>query len=318
MASPYKTGHEPVLAAELVAGLDVRPGGRYVDCTLGAGGHAAAVLETSGPEGRLLGIDADEDAIELARERLRSYGRASIFAQGNFRDLHDLCANHDFLDADGVYFDLGLSSMQLEAAGRGFSFLKEGPLDMRFSKTGPVSGSDVVNSYAVDELAGVLRRYGQERKSRLIARRIAARRPIETTTELASIVAGAYPPGRHRIHPATRTFQALRICVNDELAGIEQALESTVDVLKPEGRVAVISYHSLEDRIVKNFFRDRSADFAHVPGAPGGGHPLTPSLEVVTRRAVTPSAAETERNPRSRSAKLRVARKLAARGGRCG
>ncbi len=318
MASLDETGHEPVLAAELVAGLDVRPGGRYVDCTLGAGGHAAAVLEASGPDGRLLGIDADEDALALAGERLRAYGRALTLTQGNFRDLRGLCANHDFLDADGVYFDLGLSSMQLEAAERGFSFLKEGPLDMRFSKAGPVSGRDVVNTYPVDELAGVLRRYGEERKSRLIARRIAARRPIETTTELARIVAGAYPPGRHRIHPATRTFQALRICVNDELTGIEQALEGTVDVLKPEGRVAVISYHSLEDRIVKNFFRDRSADFAHVPRAPGGGHPLTPSLAVVTRRAVVTSAAETARNPRSRSAKLRIARKLAVQGSRCG
>ena len=317
MASPHKTGHEPVLVAELVAGLAVRPGGRYVDCTLGGGGHAAAVLEATGPGGHLLGIDADEDALALARERLTPYNPSPTFAQGNFRDLHDLCANHGFLDADGVYFDLGLSSMQLEAAHRGFSFLKEGPLDMRFSKAGPVSGKDVVNTYAVDELAGVLRQYGQERKSRLIARRIAARRPIETTTELASIVAGAYPPGRHRIHPATRTFQALRICVNDELTGIQQALEGTVDVLKPEGRVAVISYHSLEDRIVKNFFRDRSADFAHVPGAPGGGHPLTPSLEVLTRRAIVPSVSEKSRNPRSRSAKLRVARKLAARGGLC-
>ena len=318
MAIPKKTGHEPVLVAELVAGLGVRPGGRYVDCTLGGGGHAAAVLEASSPGGRLLGIDADEDALGLAGEWLRPYGRALTLAQGNFRDLRGLCSDHGLLDADGVYFDLGLSSMQLEAADRGFSFQKEGPLDMRFSKAGTVSGSDVVNDYAVDELADVLRRYGQERKSRLIARRIASRRPIETTTDLARIVAGAYPPGRHRIHPATRTFQALRICVNDELTGIAQALEDTVDVLKPEGRVAVISYHSLEDRIVKNFFRDRSADFAHVPGAPGGGHPLTPSLAVVTRRAVVPTAAETARNPRSRSAKLRVARKLGARGDRCG
>ncbi len=309
MSSRERRPHEPVLAAELVAGLDVKAGGRYVDCTLGAGGHAMAVLAASAPSGRLLGIDTDESALTLATKCLQAQAPSLQTVRGNFADVRDISTSKDFLDVDGVYFDLGLSSMQLDSADRGFSFSMEGPLDMRFSARQSMTGRDVVNSYPVDQLAGVLWKYGEERKSRTIARRIVARRPVETTTELASIVAAAYPKGHHRIHPATRTFQALRMCVNDELKSIEEALRGTVDVLKPAGRVAVISYHSLEDRIVKRWFRDESASFVHVPNAPGGGHERVPSLEVITRRIIRPSKVEVTRNPRSRSAKLRIAKK---------
>jgi 16S rRNA (cytosine1402-N4)-methyltransferase len=299
--------HVPVMAAELVAALDVVPGGTYVDCTTDGGGHASAVLEASAPGGRLLGIDADPRAVESAERRLAPWKGAFELVNENFSHLAEICTAQGFSSVNGVYFDLGLSTPQLEEADRGFSFQREAALDMRFSDRQEMTASDIVNTYPVDELARVLWTYGEERRSRSIARRIVSHRPVRTTTELAELVRRSIPGGRQRIHPATRTFQALRICVNEELASLEAALKQTLEVLGHGGRIVVLSYHSLEDRLVKQWFRQESIDCLCPPQVPVCvcGHKTT--LGLVTKRVVTPSADEIAINPRSRSAKLRAA-----------
>ncbi|HID87122.1 MAG TPA: 16S rRNA (cytosine(1402)-N(4))-methyltransferase RsmH [Anaerolineae bacterium] len=298
--------HTPVLYQEVIAGLQPRPGGRYIDATVGGGGHARGLLEGSSPDGRLLGIDADPMAIALARQSLAEYGERVILVNGNFAHLKEIAASHGFCPVDGILLDLGLSSFQLERAERGFSFQLEGPLDMRYDPQQGRTAADLVNTLPEDQLADILWRYGEEPRARRIARAIVAHRPIRTTTELAEIVQRTVPR-RRRIHPATRTFLALRIAVNEELDALARALPQAVELLAPGGRLAVISFHSLEDRIVKEFFRDQARGCICPPDVPVCVCHHQPTLEVLTKKPIRPSEAEVRRNPRSRSARLRLA-----------
>lgn len=300
--------HIPVLFHEVLAGLQVKPGGHYIDGTVGAGGHAWGILRASGPDGLLLGIDADPAAIAVARQRLAEFGPRVTLVEGNFADLREIAVRHGFQLVNGLILDLGLSSMQLDDGSRGFSFQKEGPLDMRFSGQGPTA-ADLINRLDEKELSDLLKRYGEERRARRVARAIVAHRPLTTTTELADTVARAVGR-RGRIHPATRTFQALRIAVNKELDALAQALTQALDILAPGGRLAVISFHSLEDRLVKEFFREHSQDCVCPPEAPICTCHQRAALQVLTRKPIRPSVEERERNRRSRSAKLRLACRL--------
>ena len=302
--------HTPVLTEEVINLLAVQRGGRYVDCTLGSGGHSRAILEASAPGGVLLGLDADPAAVQLATEALSNFAGSVRFVNANFRDLRDICDQYDFEPVHGVLFDLGLSSLQLASADRGFSFQAEAPLDMRFGPDQTLTAADIVNEYSETDLANVIWQYGEERVSRRIARRIVAARPISSTTELAGIVARAVPGGRKRIHPATRTFQALRIAVNDELTAIAEALDQAEGVLGSGGRIVVISFHSLEDRIVKQFMQRQSRDCICPPEIPVCSCDHKATLKVLTKRPVKPGDAEVSTNPRSRRARLRAAERL--------
>jgi len=306
--------HISVLEHAVLDGLQIRAGGCYIDGTVGAGGHAEGILRAGAPDGRLLGLDADPAALAICRERLAPFGKRVTLVHGNFADLATLAQAHGFVPADGILLDLGLSSMELAAPERGFSFQHAGPLDMRFDPHGPVTAADLVNGLSERELADLIYRYGEEPASRAIARAIVAARPVRSTTELAAIVAQAVRR-RGKIHPATRTFQALRIAVNDELHVLEQALTAALQVLKSGGvekggRLAVISFHSLEDRIVKQFFARESKDCLCPPETLvcTCGHKAT--LALVTRKPIVPTADEIMQNPRSRSAKLRIAARL--------
>jgi 16S rRNA (cytosine1402-N4)-methyltransferase len=300
-------GHEPVMLEECMDALKVQRGGRYVDCTVGGGGHAVAIMEESSPGGQLIGIDADPHALKVARERLKPYGKDVILVNENFKYLENICTRYGFSPVNGVFFDLGLSSLQLEDAGRGFSFRYDAPLDMRFSDKQALTAADIVNTYPEPELAQILDRYGEEWRSRQIARRIVERRPLRTTLELAQVVEQAAGRARGRIHPATKTFQALRIAVNHELENLELALEQAVNLLGNGGRIVVISFHSLEDRLVKGFFRREAQWCICPPGMPACicGH--TPRLKVLSKKVFRPSPVEVQTNPRSRSARMRVA-----------
>ncbi len=288
--------HVPVMVTEAMEALKVHPGGRYVDCTLGAGGHARAILERNQPEGSLLGIDADPVALEAAGRTLSGFGAAVVLAQANFSGLGQVCREHGFAANDGILFDLGVSSMQLDTAERGFSFQREAPLDMRFDSGAGPSAADIVNYYSEQELARILWEYGEERYSRQIAHRIVQQRPILSTLRLAHIVQQVLGSRRGRIHPATRTFMALRIAVNRELENLRAALEQSAGLLRSGGRLVVISYHSLEDRIVKQFMRAEATE--HV-------------FALISRKVIRPTSTELRSNPRSRSARLRVAECLA-------
>lgn len=303
--------HVPVLLREVIEALRVRPGGRYIDGTVGLGGHAAAILEASAPDGALLGIDADPDALAIARKRLARFGPRVRLVQGNFRDVAEIAAREGFRPVAGVLLDLGVSSYQLGPLGRGFAFSVDQPLDMRMDPSLPISARDIVNSYSEEELADLIYRYGEERRSRAIARAIVRARPVTTTGQLARIVEQAVGRAEQRIHPATRTFQALRIVVNRELDSLAAAVRAAHDLLEaPGGRLVVISYHSLEDRIVKEFIRQASRDCICPPALPTCvcGHRAT--LREVTRRPIRPSPAEVATNPRARSARMRVAERL--------
>jgi len=290
-ALPSKA-HVPVMVAEAMEALNVHPGGRYVDCTLGAGGHARAILERIQPEGRLLGIDADSVALETAALFLSDFKSAVVLAQSNFAELGQVCREQGFDANDGILFDLGVSSMQLDIADRGFSFQREAPLDMRFDTTSGPSAADIVNHYSEQELARILWEYGEERYSRQIAHRIVEQRPILSTLRLAHLVQQVLGSRRGRIHPATRTFMALRIAVNRELESLKVALDQSKSLLRTGGRLVVISYHSLEDRIVKQFMRAEAAEHA---------------FSLIAKKVIRPTSTELRSNPRSRSARLRVA-----------
>ena len=282
--------HIPVLLEETLQFLDPKPGGRFIDATLGAGGHARAILERTAPDGRLLAIDRDESAIESARQNLEAFGSRLQIVHANFRDIASIAEHYGFAGADGVLADIGLSSMLVDDASRGFSFMREGKLDMRMDRSQELSAWDVVNTYSEKEIADILFQFGEERRSRAIARSIVKFRPLELTTDLVRAIERVMGAPRYgQIHPATRTFQALRIFVNDELGSLEGFLDGAMTVVRPGGRVAVITFHSLEDRIVKNKFRAPVIE----------GKPLT-------KKVVTASDSERQRNPRSRSAKLRV------------
>jgi 16S rRNA (cytosine1402-N4)-methyltransferase len=304
------SAHIPVLFQAVLSALAPQPGGRFIDATVGAGGHAAGVLAATAPHGQLLGLDRDPAALAVARERLSTYGERVRLVQASFADLAAIARAQGFVAVDGILFDLGLSSLQLADPSRGFSFQAEGPLDMRFEPTQDLTAADLVNELPVDDLAELLYQYGEERESRRIARAIVQARPIRTTRQLAAVVARAVGGRRGRIHPATRTFQALRIAVNDELAQLQAALPQAVALLRPGGRLAVITFHSLEDRIVKEFMRRESRDCICAPGLPVCVCGHTASLRLITRKPITPSAEEVQANPRSRSAKLRVAEKV--------
>jgi 16S rRNA (cytosine1402-N4)-methyltransferase len=286
--------HVPVLQEEVIALLRPRPRGRYLDATIGLGGHAEAILRASAPTGVILGIDRDAEALALARTRLASFGARLILRQGRYETLAQWIKPVERFD--GILFDLGASSLQLDAADRGFSFGHEGPLDMRMDRGAGTTAAELLRRLSERELADLIFEWGEERWSRRIARAIATarrERPIATTTDLAAIVARSIPRRlwpRH-IHPATRTFQAIRIAVNEELVGLGGALEDAARLLAPGGRVAVISFHSLEDRIVKQTWRRLEAEW---------------DLKILTKRPLTPGAAEEAANPRSRSAKLRA------------
>ncbi len=299
--------HIPVLLEETLRALSVKPGGRYIDCTLGGGGHAAAILEQSTPGGQFLGIDADSEAIRVASERLEDYHKSILLINENFANLQTICIKYNFQPVHGILFDLGLSSLQLGDYSRGFSFQEEGPLDMRLSPDQQITAADIINHYSEAELAGIIRRYGEESTSRQIARGIVKERPIETTLKLAKVIEQASGGRKGKIHPATKTFQALRIAVNHELDNLDSALKQAVNLLGFGGRLVVISYHSLEDRIVKLFMRQESQDCICPRGAPACVCTHSASLRLVNRRVITPSTHEIEFNPRSRSAKLRAA-----------
>jgi len=302
--------HIPVLLEETIKALAVQPGGRYIDCTLGGGGHAAAILDHSSPGGQLLGIDADPEAIKIAQARLEAYGGSTLLVNENFVNLQAICFKHDFLPVNGILFDLGLSSLQLNSNGHGFSFQHEAPLDMRLNPSQEVTAADILNTLPENELEHLIRVYGEERYSHRIAHHIVKARPITTTIQLARMIEQAVSGKRGRIHPATRTFQALRIAVNRELEHLEAALKQAINLLGFEGRLVVISYHSLEDRIVKQFMQRESRGCICPPGTPTCicGH--TASLRLIKKKAIAPSLAEVQKNPRSRSAKLRVAERL--------
>ncbi len=279
--------HRPVLIEQVIAFLAPRSGGHFIDGTVGAGGHAAAILERTGPDGRLLAIDRDPAALELARARLADYAGRVVFRHANFSDVAAVAGEERFRDVNGVVADLGVSSMMLDDAHRGFSFRQDGPLDMRMDPSQSVTASDIVNRAGETELADIIYRYGEERRSRRIARAIVRARPHRGTRDLAGAIESVSGGGRRgRIHPATRTFLALRVAVNRELDHLEAFLDGVPALLAGGARLAVISFHSLEDRIVK--------------------HRMRAIGRVVNRKVVRPDESERMANPRSRSAKLRV------------
>lgn len=301
--------HAPVLLAEVLTGLAVRPGGRYIDGTLGLGGHAAAVLEASAPDGMVLGIDADPEARSLATRRLEAFGERVRVVGGNARQIERLCREVGWDTVDGALLDLGVSSLQLGSQARGFSFQHDGPLDMRMDPTTPLTAGEIVNTWEGERIARVIWEYGEEPRSRRIARAIIAARPLSSTLELASVVARAIG-SRGRTHPATRTFQALRIAINDEVGALAAALVGAVALLRPGGRLAVISFHSGEDRIVKEFLRRESRDCLCRPEMPTCTCGHRARVTLINRHVITPTAQEQRQNPRSRSARLRVAERL--------
>src|ERR1051325_1299965 len=259
------TPHVSVLYQEIIHALQPTSGGRYVDGTLGAGGHARGILEASAPDGQLLGLDVDPQALAIARRTLAPYESRIHLAQASYTTLAVQLKNLHWDSVDGIVLDLGASSMQFDTAERGFSFLQDAPLDMRFGPHSVQTAADIVNSYTERELADLLYEYGEERDSRKLARAIVKARPLHTTRELVAVIEAVSPRRGDRVHPATRTFQALRIAVNEELSSIETVLPQAVTSLKVGGRVAVISFHSLEDRIVKDFFREQSKDLINPP-----------------------------------------------------
>ncbi len=302
--------HISVLFEEVVDALRVRPGGTYVDGTLGAAGHAERVLELSTPDGRLLGLDADPEALELARTRLAPFGDRAVLHHSNYRHMLQVCKDLGFLGADGVLLDLGLSSMQLDLWDRGFSFRRDDPLDMRFDPTRGATAAELIEQLPEQDLARVIWEFGEEPASRRIARALKAAPEVSTSGQLAEIVAASVGRPRGRTHPATRTFQALRMLVNDELEALREGLSGAVEALGVGGRLVVISFHSLEDRIVKGFMREQSVECVCPPRAPVCTCDHVPTLRLVNRKAGKPEQDETRANPRSRSARLRVAEKL--------
>jgi 16S rRNA (cytosine1402-N4)-methyltransferase len=302
--------HLPVLYKEIIHALQPKGGGHYVDGTLGAGGHARGILEACAPDGQLLGLDVDPQALAVARENLAPYEHRIHLAQASYTTLSSQLKNLQWDSVDGIVFDLGASSMQFDTAERGFSFMQDAPLDMRFGPHAVQTAADIVNRYSERELADLIYEYGEERDSRKIARAIVKARPLHTTRELVAAIEAVSPRRGDRIHPATKTFQALRIAVNDELSSIESVLPQAVASLKSEGRLAVISFHSLEDRMVKEFFRSQSKDFVNPPYERIYEEERKATLKEVNRKPITPSEEETKNNPRARSAKLRIAEKI--------
>lgn len=302
--------HSPVLYQLSIEILQPENSGRYVDGTLGAGGHAKGILENSQPDGQLLGLDVDDQALEIAKDFLASYRKRATIQKGSYAEIDVHIQQLGWGCVDGIILDLGLSSMQLDTAERGFSFIKEAPLDMRFDQAAGIPAEEILNTWDEQALADIIWKFGEEPKSRQIAREIVRQRPIRTTGELADLVLKAYKGRRGKVHPATLTFQAIRMTVNHELETLEKGLENSVGALCRTGRLAVISFHSLEDRLVKQFFQRESRDCICPPGQPvcTCGHKA--SVRILTKKPLTPDKEEIEVNPRSRSAKLRAVEKI--------
>jgi 16S rRNA (cytosine1402-N4)-methyltransferase len=305
--------HHPVLLRETIEFLAVERGGLFVDCTVGLGGHSEAILQTRF-DAQVLGIDRDEEALELARKRLAKFGGRFRAVHADFRELTRVLATAKVEAVRGILADLGVSSLQLDSPSRGFSFRHEAPLDMRLDQSSGETAAELLGRLSEVEIARLIFEYGEERHSRRIARRIVGRRevgqPIQTTTELAALVERAIGGKQRRIHPATRTFQALRIAVNRELEGLDRFVVDAIDSLEPHGRLAVISFHSLEDRIIKRTLLKLSGRCQCPPRTPQCSCGARKAIEIMTRRPVTPNQIEIDENPRARSAKLRVAAKL--------
>jgi 16S rRNA (cytosine1402-N4)-methyltransferase len=302
--------HKPVLYQEIIHALQPRSGGRYVDGTLGAGGHARGILEACAPDGQLLGLDVDPQALAIARETLAPYEGRVHLAQASHITLDEQLASLRWDGVDGIILDLGASSMQFDNPERGFSFMQDGPLDMRFGINVTMRAEEIVNTFDEKELTEIIFKYGEDRDARRIARAIVNSRPLHTTGQLVAAIEKASPRRGDRVHPATQTFQALRIVVNDELAAVETTLPQAVASLKTGGRCAVISFHSLEDRIVKEFFRGQSRDLINPPYERIYEVERGAVVKLVNKKPILPSAEEMKDNPRSRSAKLRVIEKL--------
>ncbi|MBR3692199.1 MAG: 16S rRNA (cytosine(1402)-N(4))-methyltransferase RsmH [Clostridia bacterium] len=306
--------HTSVLLEECLEGLNIRPDGVYVDCTLGGGGHSFHIAQRLGPGGRLIGIDRDDDALRAAGERLSPYADRFTPVKSNFSDVKAVLADLG-LKADGILFDLGVSSFQLDEPERGFSYMQDAPLDMRMDRSTGATAADLVNSYDEHAIADILWRYGEERYSRQIARAIVRARalaPIATTGQLCEIIKSAMPPQalREKQHPAKRSFQAIRIAVNGELSAVEEALRDLWKSLNPGGRICVITFHSLEDRITKEAFAEMARGCTCPPQFPvcvcGG----KPKVKLIAKKPILPTEKELETNPRARSAKLRIAEVL--------
>jgi len=302
--------HQPVLYQQVLDALEPTSGSVYLDGTLGAGGHAFGILTASTPDGKLLGLDVDPEALAIARQRLFAFKERTVIKQASYRLAPEILNNLEWDQVQGILLDLGVSSMQIDRPERGFSFMSEGPLDMRFNQEIGLSAADLVNTLGESEIADILYEFGEERYSRRIAGAIVKARPIHTTRDLAQVVADAVPGYGSRIHPATRTFQALRIATNKELETVAEALPELTGILAPGGRIAVISFHSLEDRIVKQFFRRESKDCICPPEQPICTCEHVASLKVITKKPIMAGQKEIQENPRSSSARLRIAEKI--------
>lgn len=302
--------HTPVLYQRVLTALRLRADGRYIDGTIGAGGHSAGILENSSPNGQVLGLDRDPAALAQAKSRLAHFSNRLHLRNGSFAEVAEHAAWLGWTTVDGLLLDLGLSSMQLNDPARGFSFLREGPLDMRFDPTQSTTAGDLVNYLPEDELEDLIFRFGEEPRASQVAREVVRNRPLHTTLELAEVITRAVGRSRRRIHPATRTFQALRIEVNSELKALEVGLTQAVDLMDSGGRLLVISFHSLEDRIVKQYFRQESKDCICPDRQPicTCGHRAR--LRLLTRKPIRPDVSEVRANPRARSARLRIAERL--------
>ena len=301
--------HLPVLLKTIITALQPKPAGRYIDGTLGAGGHSASILEECAPDGEILGLDLDPQALALAQERLANFGKRAHIIQTSYLMMKIEAEKLGWNTVDGILLDFGVSSMQLDTPERGFSFLHDGPLDMRFSPEASQSAADLVNTLPEDEIAAIIFQYGEDRLSRKIARIIVNNRPIHTTKDLADLIL-KYIGKKERIHPATRTFQALRIAVNNELESIETVIPLAVSLLKPAGRLAIMSFHSLEDRLVKEYFRRESTDCICPPRQPVCTCSHRASIKEINRKPIEADETEKQANSRARSAKLRIAEKL--------
>ena len=313
--------HIPILCNKVIDFLKPKSDGVYIDGTVGLGGHSAAILETSTPNGRLIGIDLDDEALTLAKDRLHVFGERYSLINGNFAEMDVLLERHAIHAVNGILLDVGVSSLQLDTPHRGFSFKHIAPLDMRMNsqqslnseQEAALTATQVVNNSSIDTLVDIFKRYGEERFARRIARRIIQEREkkqITTTTQLAEIVEQTVPKSSSKIHPATRVFQALRIHINNELNNLAMGLEVAISLLKPDACLCVITFHSLEDRIVKHFFQACARTCICPPKTPVCICDHTASLKILTKRPILPDTAEVQHNPRARSAKLRVACKL--------
>src|SRR5512141_3489062 len=298
------TAHKPVLYQEIIHALQPRRGGRYVDGTLGAGGHARGIVEACAPDGQLLGLDVDPQALAIAREPLAPYENRVHLAQASYTSLSAQLKRLGWKTVDGIVLDLGASSMQFDTPERGFSFMQDAPLDMRFGPHAPQTAADLVNKLTERELADLIYQYGEDRDSRKIARAIVNKRPLHTTRELVAAIESVSPRRGDRVHPATRTVQALRIAVNEELDSLRVVLPQALAGLRSGGRLAVISFHSLEDRIVKDFFREQSKDLVNPPYERIYEEERKATLKEINRKPMVPSEDEIKKNPRARSAKL--------------